>query len=50
MFAGGILEPGDVRARAVHDALLVLLEAVVALELDATRQYENFVQKFVQIC
>src|SRR5215475_1565499 len=33
--AGGVLEPGDVRAARPVDALVVLADAVVALEADA---------------
>src|SRR5687768_168616 len=33
--AGRVLEPGDGRAALAHDALLVLRELVVTLELDA---------------
>src|SRR5215213_682859 len=33
--AGGVGEPGDVRAVAAHDAILILREALVALQLHA---------------
>src|SRR6266446_5156630 len=45
--AGRVLEPGDVRALAASHALLVLLEAVVALEADPLRG--EFVDRLVDV-